>query len=96
MILNPEPEAPATPYTHEGGFPRVSVPGADEEAVSFVQTLLGEAESHERHVRMQQRGMAAAMMLLGKPIFRGVRKPAKRPTKNVRHMARVAARSSAS
>lgn len=73
-------------------FPRVSVPGVDPEAVSFVQTLLAEADAQATHVREQQRGMVRAMLRLGKPIARSPRKPRK-ATKHVRHMAAVAARS---
>lgn len=72
--------------------PRVSLPGVNPEEVSFVQTLLGEAEAQRAHVRRQQKGLALAMVRLGKPIARPSRKKA-RPTKHVRHMRAIAQRS---
>ncbi len=75
---------------------RVALPGAtaeEGEAISFVQTLLGEAVAHERHLRRQQTGMARAMVALGKPVFRGVAKPATRPNKRTRYAATMKARS---
>jgi hypothetical protein len=81
--VNPNPEQ----------FPRVEIPGADREQVEALREILDAAEAHRKHLRTQQRGISVAMMLLGKPIFRGVKRKPKRPTKHVRHMRAIAARS---
>ena len=78
-------------------FPRVSLPGVDEESVSFVRTLLGEAEALKAHTRRQQKGLALAMVRLGKPIARSSTPARKRRkvTKHVRHVRAMKARASA-
>lgn len=75
------------------GFPLVTLPGANLDEVSFVRTLLGEAREREDFVREQRRGMAAAMVRLGKPIFRSGKPKRRKPTAHVRRMARLAERS---
>lgn len=72
--------------------PRVSLPDVDPEAVERLQAMLAKAEAHESFLRDQKDGLAAAMFRLKKPVARRTRRKA-RPTPNVLHHARMAARS---
>lgn len=75
------------------GFPRIALPGV--EIPAEIRAMLDEGAAREEHVRAQQKALAAAMVRLGKPIFRRGKPKRKKATAHVRHMRRIAARSSA-
>lgn len=64
----------------------------ERESADALAEILKAAEEESGFRRAAQWRMAGAMVALGKPIFRGVRKPAPKPTRHVRHMARMKAR----
>ena len=73
---------------------RITVPGlAEPEAIEALQAELSAYAEHAEHLKAEQGGMVAAMLRLRKPIARRTRRKA-RKTSHVRHMARVAVRSS--
>lgn len=74
-------------------FPTITLPGVEQDAREAVTMMTALTRSQESHTRTQQRRMAEAMVALGKPIFRGVAKAAKRPTVNERYAAKMRARS---
>lgn len=78
---------PAAPLT------RITIPGVtDGPGTEIGRAILGEAAAHRAHLRREQKGLARAMVALGKPIFRGVPKKAPKPGANARYAARMQAR----
>jgi hypothetical protein len=75
--------------------PRVEIPDLtpeERDAVEALRVQFDAGEAHAAFIREQQKGIARAMVALGKPIFRGKPKRRKKPTKNVRHVQRVKTR----
>lgn len=73
----------------EGAFPKVEVPGLDTSGSEVVRELI----ERDEHIQSEKRGMLIAMLRLGKPVAVGSKGKPKRPTKHVKHMRRMAARS---
>lgn len=74
-------------------FPRVEVPGLDDEQRESVEAVRDELEWRER----TKRGFLRALFIQTRGVpFQGARtprKPARKPTKHQRHMTSVKARS---
>lgn len=70
---------------------RITIPGV-EPMDETLQKALRDAEAHARHISKEKKGLAAAMVRLGKPVFRRGPKPKNRPTAHVRNMRVRAAR----
>lgn len=47
-------------------FPRVAVPGVDQDQAQAVREILAEAQAQEEHRNAQKAGMVLAMIRLGK------------------------------
>lgn len=71
-------------------FPRVTLPGI--EPSPEVEAMIRAHDEHQEHIARQKKGIAYAMVALGKPVFRPRRRPRRRPTAHVRHARRMAAR----
>lgn len=74
-------------------FPRVALPGVAPEARELAATLAAAGRANEVVIQRQREGMVAAMIRRGYKPYLGHVFRAPRKTKHVRHMERLAARS---
>lgn len=79
--------------TPVASFPRITLPGVDPAERELAHSLAKAGRATDATIRRNREGMVKAMLAIGyKPYFgHCFVKP--KPTKHVRHMARVAARS---
>lgn len=73
-------------------LPRLSLPGVEPMPEALLSAIRAD-EEHSAFIRRQKRGVAQAMVVLGKPIFKRGRRKAPRPSPVRTYAARMGVRS---